>query len=547
MASRSRSATRRTSMDSNYPLLAQPLWFGTPWHGTVYLDGSNATRLRPNGTTGDKDRAWSGTVTRDTSLWDIGKPDPVTPDEILAQAGAFLGRSLVSPSLNAWRPLLLDGTVCRVRVREDFALGFVAEVRAYDPATGVLKPAVIASTGRFSMTSIGQGADQPSVSEWVPPDIIRSYTCMDVTSDGRSMLVGVTPFVSQLEFTPVAGLVRLDIGGTAQAPTLTISLISSRADALGEASWNNEFTAQNQSWGRAPAVSEDNECGTWRTTKHAALHPESTTAPPGISASGIVTRTGASVTTRSFSGRILTAWLDSAGQVEIVRYSFTATSSYTVSATDESTGSEVTTNYFVPDSCVLDYTTVENDMVMLFKVSTVSESSGTLTVGSSTAAFTFSVTNNFTWDNFTSEPKTRERITEGTLDGVSGSELLSGIADLVWMPSSGPVEPTVLRSWRDGVREQALPSWYALHPSHAGWKAAALSRTRVQSGDVAVDVKLWPASTPSGVIGGTITYLFPVAAVFTSDNRRIASSNGAFNPISGAVMRGSPGAIRGCV
>lgn len=126
------------------------------------------------------------------------------------------------------------------------------------------------------MDDIGQGAGEPPVSGWTPPEFIRSYTGLDVTADGKSMLLAVTPYFGGLPFTPILGLVRLDIGGTPDQPTLTLHLVASRANALGTLHKSSDWSAQSNEWYRKPPVYEYGECGVRRVTQEGTLYPSPT-------------------------------------------------------------------------------------------------------------------------------------------------------------------------------------------------------------------------------------------------------------------------------
>lgn len=534
-------------MNSHYPILGKPLWFGTPWHGLVFTD-SGTPKLRPIGTSGGLDRDWSGSRYNPAALWDIGKPDVETPEEIAVQGGQFLGRSLQSCALGAWRPVLLNGVVCCYRVQEDFAAGFILTLRAYNPDTGELLPAVTASTGRFSMESIGQGASAPQILNWSPPEIIRSYTGIDVTADGRSMLLAITTGIS-VPFSTIAGLIRLDIGGTPDEPTLTLSLVASRANALGTLNWaNTEWSAVNQSWSRADPVVTTGPCGTATITTDAALQPTSTTETPGISASKLVTRTGVSVVEEGFTGRILTAWF-SGNDVELLRYSAQRTNSYTVTFIDESSGTTVRT-FLYNENCIGQGSTITGELTTRFKVRSVRSTTGTITVGTSSASFEWSETRESVWNAFTSDVAERSLVVTGALDGITGSSSTTAAGFTDWMPDAPPTAPAAIHDFSSGVQVQSEPQGgYRLHPAVAAWKVAGLARTRWTALDAAVDVKLWPSSTPAGPHGDTINYQFPATTSGLTDAqyRDVAVSNCAFNPLTGGAHRGGPGIIQGCI
>lgn len=533
-------------MDSNYPLLALPLWFGTPWHGFVYRVGG-VSYLRPNGSTGELDRPWSGGMLRDSALWDIGKPDPVTPAELLEQGGKFLGRSLVSPALNTWRPVLLDGVVCRARIQESYEKGFTLELRAFDPDTGRLGSPVSADTGRFSMDDIGQGAGEPPVVGWTPPALIRSYTGLDVTADGRSMLLAVTPYIKGLPFTPILGLVRLDIGGTPDQPTLTLHLVASRANALGTLSESRDRSAQSNEWNRKPTVYEYDKCGIRRVTQEGARYPSPTTHLPSIDIDGIYTRTGYDIHNKSFSGRIMGAWFEPDGGVHILRYSCTSSSIHTVTAEDMSTGVEVDT-YSYDDSCRMTGSAHEGKIVERFRVVSNIFAEFRLQIGDVSETATYSRTIEVIWDG--GFVQTTHRVTEvGTIGGVSEQYTDDSVPlSPEWVPPEPPPPPELIHSFYSSTWAPGLPRDMAMHPSQAGWKAPALAVTKALTN--AVEVHLRPAQTPVGPRGGTVSFTFfpgPYLTPSEAVTRGIAAGNGAFNPITGEVLRGGPGTVMGCI
>lgn len=525
-------------MDSNYPFLGQPLWFGTPWHGAVYSNGG-ITRLRPMGSSGALDREWIGARYRPAALWDIGRPDVETPAEIAAQGGQLLGRSLQPCDLVNWRPLLLDGVVCRARIIRDPFEGFILTVRAYDPTTGQLLPAVTVSTGSFTNASIGQGADQPTVSGWTPPATINTYSAMDVTPDGRSMLLGVTPFISGVGQV-LLGLVRLDIGGTPDAPTLMLSLVSSRTDALGTYYKTGDGgTFSTMYLPRTPNEFEYGPCGIVRS-----YYPGARTLMPGAGSSanpGPSATVGSGFAEIGVTGRLLTAWFTESGAVEAVRYSYRYEWQRTATLTDESSGEYLSVTTY-SDECAMTGSTMTDTIVNRASLNDVTEIRETVTIGTLTATGMI----RWTMTGTTTEPSSLPAVwSYSTLedreqDGITFTFTYAG-------PVYPPTEPALAASHPVllGVLVGTNSDSYgAIYPEQFGWSVATLARTRFNEARTEVQCKRWPCYTPAGLLGDNQFFLTDSPIGIGRDARRVYAQFTAYNPLNQQLTNFS-GDLRG--
>jgi hypothetical protein len=482
-------------MDSNYPFLGRPLWFGTPWHGAVYRSG-DITRLRPLGSAGPLDRPWTGARYRTSALWDIGRPDVETPAEIVTQGGQLLGRSLQPCDLVNWRPLLLDGVVCRARIIRDPIEGFILTVRAYDPATGELLPAVTVSTGSFTNASIGQGAGEPTVSGWTPPATINTYSAMDVTPDGRSMLLGVTPLISGVGLV-LLGLVRLDIGGTPSAPTLTLSLLSSRSDALGTYYLTGDggtFTTMHLP--TPPNEQQSGPCGVTRDYRPGAR--TLTPGPPPSSNPSPAAQVGSGSAELGVTGRLLTAWFTAGGGVEIVRYSYRYEWERTATLTDESTGEYLRVVTY-DEGCSVTSSTTTDTISLGASLSDITEVRQTITVGalSATGMIRWTMTGSTTEPSGLPPTWSINTLEEGNQDGITYTFNYAGSITPPTAPALAPDHPVLLGvvvgTDSDGAG--------AIYPEQFGWSVTTLARTRFNEERTEVQCKRWPCYTPAGALG----------------------------------------------
>lgn len=526
-------------MDSNYPLLAIPLWFGTPWHGAVFSIGGGGTRLRPLGSSGPLDRPWSGSRYRPAALWDIGRPNVETPAEIAAQGGQFLGRSLQPCDLVNWRPLLLAGVVCRARITRDPIAGFVLTLRAYDAATGQLLPAVTVNTGSFTNASIGQGADQPPVSGWTPPTTIDTYSAMDVTPDGRSMLLGVTPLIAGAGQVLV-GLLRLDIGGTPEAPTLTLSLISSRTDALGTYYLTGDSgTFSTMHLPTPPNEQEFGECGITRDYRPGAR--TLTPGPPSLSRPSPAAVVGSGAAELGVTGRLLTAWFTAGGGVEQVRYNYRYEWERTATLTDESTGEYLRVVTYGPN-CIQASDTTTDTIVLGASLSDVTEIRQTITIGA------LSATGSTRWsiNGTTSEPPgvaptwSISTLQEGNQDGITYSVTSSVAITPPGAPALGSAHPVPLGVWVGADSDSSG----AIYPEQFGWSLATLARTRFNETRTEVQCKRWPCYTPAGLLGDNQFFLTDSTIGIGREERRVYAQFTAYNPLNQQLTNFS-GDLRG--
>lgn len=525
-------------MDSNYPFLGRPLWFGTPWHGAVFNVGDN-TQLRPLGSSGTLDRPWSGARYRPAVLWDIGRPDVETPADIAALGGQFLGRSLQPCDLVNWRPLLLGGVVCRARIVRDPAAGFVLTLRAYDPATGQLQPEVTVSTGSFTNASIGQGAGQPPVSGWTPPATINTYSAMDVTPDGRSMLLGVTPFVSGVGLVLV-GLLRLDIGGTPVAPTLTLSVVSSRTDALGTYYLTDDGgTFSTMHLPQPPDEPEYGPCGLI-----GLYRPGPRTLTPGSPPSGTPSPSasvGSGSAELGVAGRLLTAWFTESAGVELVRYSYRYEWQRTATLTDTSTGErQVTITY--DENCSAVSSDETNTISLGASLSDVTEIRQTITVGALSATGVI----RWTMTGSTSEPSglpptwSISTLEEGNQDGIAFTFTFPGSITPPSKPALGSAHPVLLGVTVGSDSDSAGE----IYPEQYGWSVATLARTRFNEARTEVQCKRWPCYTPAGERGGDQFFLRNSPLGIGRQERQTYANFTAYNPLDQQLTNFS-GDLRG--
>ncbi|CAM4003868.1 hypothetical protein [Ectopseudomonas alcaliphila] len=526
-------------MDSNYPFLGRPLWFGTPWHGAVFSAGGAGTRLRPLGSSGALDRAWLGARYRPAALWDIGRPDVETPAEIAAQGGQFLGRSLQPCDLVNWRPLLLAGVVCRARIIRDPIAGFVLTLRGYDPATGQLLPAVTVNTGSFTNASIGQGAGQPPVSGWTPPTTIDTYSAMDVTPDGRSMLLGVTPVISGVGQV-LLGLLRLDIGGTPEAPTLTLSLISSRTDALGTYYMTGDSgTFSTMHLPTPPNEQESGACGITRDYRPGAR--TLTPGPPSPSNPSPAATVGSGAAEVGVTGRLLTAWFTAGGGVELVRYNYRYEWERTATLTDESTG-EYLRIVTYDNECNPTGSTTTDTILLGASLSDVSEIRETITVGSLSATGSIRWTMTGSTIEPSSLPPTWSITTLNELnqDGITLTFTYDFPITPPTAPALSPTHPVLLGV----VVGTATDSAGAIYPEQFGWSLATLARTRFNEARTEVQCKRWPCYTPAGLRGDNQFFLTDSPIGISRQSRRVYAQFTAYNPLDQQLTNFS-GDLRG--
>lgn len=171
-----------------------------------------------------------------------------------------------------------------------------------------------------------------------------------------------------------------------------------------------------------------------------------------------------------------------------------------------------------------------------------------LQIGDVSETGTWSETYESIWEEGVST--TRRMTLAGTLGGVSEQDSIEGAQALLppWIPAVEPQLSEPTHSFHAAFYRPALPRDMAMHPSQAGWKAPALAVTKVLTN--AVEVHLRPAQTPVGPRGGTVSFTFfpgPYLTPSKGETIGMAAGNGAFNPITGEVLRGGPGTVMGCI
>lgn len=255
------------------PLARVPA-FGWAWHGLMRdpVTGSgNPTIYLPNGRTYVGERSGRDRVLRVwswTYLWDVGRPD-LEQTEVEAERGArFDGRAILrgfGGSLYAYGavyfgsndprdqigwPVRFDGRTGRALLRQPYAGEAPPdtwELLIYpEIVLGGQPVEPVAFLVDVSLSALGQGAGQPDLYEG--PELLAplvegvSLSVLDISRDGRSLLLGVKPQVTghlsrMRNVTRWCGLLRLDITGNPGSPgNIGYQLIveQDRRAALGE-------------------------------------------------------------------------------------------------------------------------------------------------------------------------------------------------------------------------------------------------------------------------------------------------------------------------
>lgn len=532
-------------MDSHYPLLSMPLWFGSPWHGVVFraLDyqGGSAAILRPNGTDGMHDRAASSAgIGLTMSMWDIGRPDQPAPPELAAAGGAFLGRSLVNPALNlsGSRPMLLDGELFRVyRGGGGTQNGIAFNLRRIDRETGQLGPIIELTTGVKTASEIGQGANQPAMAGW---DGGYIWEGIDLTPDGRSLLIGLRATVGYTN--QLVGLLRVDFGGTADEPTATLSVLLDRQAALGVSA--REFSSDAQSLAFAQPLDEEEEgpCGTVRRVRTGRLVSYPSTGARSI---GVGNR----ITTDTVAGRLFTAWFTADGGVHLETFDAVKRTEVSVEWNDLSTG-EVVTEFHWTENCVSQGSTTTGSVTYLAEtISTRTEySSVTIADVNASMEFTETVTRRTTdvghnWPQYGDVPWQVEISPVGWL--FEGSRPSTGLTHGVLGPPPAQLD-----------REHPITIMYAtaqpipgrgLRPQRCGWKAVGMAAVEYLANAPTGRSALTPVRTIAGTVGGVIDFVSPVVTGASAEALYWLAENGTYNPITGEVVRGWQNRLVGCI
>ncbi|MCF6780932.1 hypothetical protein [Stutzerimonas stutzeri] len=457
-----------------------------------------------------------------------------TPPELEEIGGAFIGRSLVNPGLNrsGSRPLLLGGELFRVfRVRATSNNRIQTTLRHIDPATGEMGPSIELVTEAKTAAQIGQGEDQPDMEDW---DGGYRWEGMDITPDGRSHLIGLVaaePYSNQL-----VGLLRFDIGGTAEEPTAALSVVMDREAALGESTRGYSSVGVRQIL-PAPAPVEiiEGPCGTARRTLNGELieHPDD---------SARAFEVGTRTRTDTVTGRLLTAWFTEAGEVHIETFSATKELETVFEWHDRSEGQQVT-EFHYSEGCQGQGSTVTGEVTYVMEQKRTRIERSTVNIGGIVTELVFTQSSvlqssnlGFTWDYVGLLPWSANFSPFGV--SFSGELLRSSISPV------SPHAPTdrALPILINFSTAPTVPGW-GIRPQWCGWKGVGMAAIGYDGPAGTTRVMLTPVITPSGIDEASFDFTVPA----TQDLSSSLAGNGAYNPITGEAVRGWPNTIVGCI
>lgn len=237
--------------------LAHTDWVGWPWHGMLrYAPAFGHSLQLPDGrviesgapvSANPLDGNWNLTLgDGDTYLWDLGLPGLPDP-EIESKGGAWWGKAILRQgtgyaygalymatglgSTPNW-PVSFDGQVGRA------ALLLVSDTQVLiDWWPDTTLGAEVAKLS-LELPGVDMGQDGPPVRGDSGYINRLRFTLHDITPDGRSALIMIEGEITPPPVTPYIrprlGLLRIDIGGTAEQPQFAVSVVESRAQAVGQ-------------------------------------------------------------------------------------------------------------------------------------------------------------------------------------------------------------------------------------------------------------------------------------------------------------------------
>lgn len=369
-------------IDEYSPPASQMDLIGWPWHGRLesrialpsirrlVMSGRTINHGDPVSTNPD-DGTW--TIERpldaDTFLW--APPGLVdVPDEAIEeQGGAWWGRAILRPpgcyaygglqvarvsSANhqaAW-PVWFDGVKGQVSVR--LQTDTDREIRICPEDTLGLDEAVV-YTVALDDIDLQQGGPDVYINGSLADRAVIGRL-LDITPDGLSALFAVeasssAPSAGGLVMT--TGLVRLDITPAADAYTAALSVVVSRADAVGTLSSTDSGSLTFAGLVPAPIETVQSggvppSCG--QTILRADGELVDAGSAPGASYRGL---DGSQTRVVSRTGALIGAWFGAGGSVEEVRFDLQITEAVSNVRRDDSTGSyeQVTSYAFDGSQC----------------------------------------------------------------------------------------------------------------------------------------------------------------------------------------------------
>lgn len=533
------------------PLAKVPA-FGWAWHGLILSPpaGGDVTIYLPNGRTYVGEVAGRDRVVRAwpwTYLWDIGRDDlEQTPAEV-DRGARFDGRAIlrgVGGSLCAYGnaqfggadprdvigwPVRFAGRTGRALLRKPYAGEAppdTLELLIYpEIVLGGQPVAPVSYLVDVSLDALGQGAGQPDLYEG--PELLAplvddvNLVALDISRDGRSLLLGVAPIVTahlsrMRNVTRWCGLLRLDITGNPGSPgDLGYQLIveQDRRGALGELV--DELSGSMPAVARYTAPLETvstvqpwPECGVDERVQTAGFTTTPNSSPPVNSLEGSESYRYGQM------GVMAGAWFDVSGAVEVLRFDSLLEQTLENTVANASTGERREKRVYAagPTECTAGPLEITDDRAYRLNGSSIDDKSYRLTLrgpGGAVDEHVLRVKSTITeWYDSTQDP--RNQSTVHTVIEFNGAVVL----DETSPRDGGALSPGAASPFGDHIH-QLLSRYHA----EAGGLSVGNHQIRVLTGsnkisllghlertDAGPDpVTFSVALTPAGAMGAPIT------------------------------------------
>ena len=579
-------------LDRRSPPLSRVKAFGWAWHGLMLQPrgSSSVTIYLPGGQTYAGTTAGVNKILRPapwTYLWNLGLADQEQTEAEAERGAQFTGYAILRGSsgplyaygnayFGTYDALEICGWPVRFAAGTGRALLRIRRNSSGEPDPDTLElliyPSVVLGgepadpfffTFDGRLDALGQGAGQPDLyegAEALAPLVTGvRFSSLDMSANGRSLLLGLTPLVSAnlLRMTNVAqwcGLLRLDIAGDPSEPeTLSaeLSVEQDRGQALGELV--DEITGSMNYVARYTKPAETvstvqpfPDCGVTEVVQTAGF-----TSVPNASP-GVASYEGNQTYRHGQTGSMAGAWFDGAGAVQVLRFDSIREQHLVTSVEDASSGERRERDIYVAGAteCVLDDRTLTDDRAYRLNGLVTDERTFTVRLyGPGGGLFDEQVLKttftNTEWYDSTQDPDN-----QGTARMVIeyDGEVIS---DVTSPPDGGSLSPGSGTPF--GYQVDVLPDRYQ---AEAGGQSVGEHHIRVLNGSNkialmghAVITTAGPdaitfrnAVTPAGTATGVMTRyashdggLQPRAGFDSSDAR--ALTRGSYNPITHQVER----------
>lgn len=390
-------------LDRRTPPLSRMKTFGWAWHGLMLQPrgSSNVTIYLPGGQTYQGTTSGINKILRPahwTYLWSLGRADQEQTEVEAARGAVFAGAAILRGTsgpfyaygnayFGTYDALDICGWPVRFASGTGRALLRIRRNSSGEPDPDNLEllvyPAVVLGgqpvdpllfTLDARLDAIGQGAGQPDlyegVEELAPLVTGVRFNSLDMSHDGRSILLGLSPQVSAnlLRMTNVAqwcGLLRLDITGNPGEPGnigYQLTVEQDRGQALGDLV--DELTGPMDYVARYTKPAETvstvqpyPDCGVMEVVQVAGFTTEPNTSPP------VDSYVGDQLYRHGQTGVMAGAWFDGAGAVQILRFDSLREQHLATSVADGSSGERRERDVYVAGdgACVLDDRTLTDD------------------------------------------------------------------------------------------------------------------------------------------------------------------------------------------